>query len=67
LGEKSRPDVQVSAEQSQAQSAGMADIGKPERVIEVRPAESPMPRELPLEPSEPARREPAPVEEPERV
>jgi hypothetical protein len=35
----------------------MADIGRPEREIEVVPIEDPIPRELPIE---------APVPEPER-
>jgi hypothetical protein len=39
----------------------MADIGRPEREIDVRPAESPVPRELPIEPPRPA---PRPIEEP---
>jgi hypothetical protein len=43
----------------------MADIGRPDREIEVRPAEAPLPRELPLEPPVPAPREPRrPVEDP---
>jgi hypothetical protein len=42
----------------------MAEIGRPERVIEVHPAEEPVPGELPIEPSEPAPREPAPREDP---
>jgi hypothetical protein len=37
----------------------MAEIGKPERVIEVRPLEDPVPRELPVEAPEP--REPSPI------
>jgi hypothetical protein len=41
----------------------MADIGLPEREIEVRPPVLPLPRELPAEaPREP--REPHPAEEP---
>jgi hypothetical protein len=40
---------------------GMADIGLPEREIEVRPSELPLPRELPIEPPVP---EPRPAEEP---
>jgi hypothetical protein len=39
----------------------MADIGLPEREIEVRPGELPLPRELPIEPPVP---EPRPAEEP---
>jgi hypothetical protein len=38
----------------------MADIGKPEREIDVQPLESPLPGELPVEPPAPAPREPAP-------
>jgi hypothetical protein len=38
----------------------MADIGKPEREIEVWPREDPTPRELPVEAPEPAE----PVEAP---
>ena len=38
----------------------MADLGKPIRVIEVRPLEQPVPREAPAP-------ETAPVEEPEKV
>ena len=41
----------------------MADIGRPEREIEVRPTELPLPRELPIEPL-PGPAEPRPVEEP---
>jgi hypothetical protein len=41
----------------------MAEIGQPEREIEVRPAEPPVPRELPLEPSQ-APTEPEPAEKP---
>jgi hypothetical protein len=37
----------------------MADIGRPEREVEVRPAEDPVPRELPIEAPEPAPAEPA--------
>ena len=40
----------------------MAEIGQPEREIDVRPVESPVPRELPLDPPAPAPREPAPSE-----
>jgi hypothetical protein len=39
----------------------MAEIGKPERVIEVLPLEDPVPRELPIEAPEPAPREPSPI------
>jgi len=42
----------------------MAEIGRPERVIEVHPAEEPVPGELPIEPAEPAPRKPAPREDP---
>jgi hypothetical protein len=42
----------------------MAEIGRPEREIEVRPAEDPVPRELPIHTPEPAPREPRPVEDP---
>jgi hypothetical protein len=42
----------------------MADIGRPEREIEVRPAELPLPRELPLEPPLPGPAEPQPAKEP---
>jgi hypothetical protein len=42
----------------------MADIGRPEREIEVRPAELPLPRELPIEPPLPAPGEPRPAEDP---
>ena len=41
----------------------MADIGRPEREIDVRPAEAPVPQELPLPapaPQEPVK-EPAPA------
>jgi hypothetical protein len=38
----------------------MADIGKPEREIDVHPAEEPVPRELPVE-------TPAPAPQPEPV
>ena len=41
----------------------MAEIGRPEREIEVRPSELPLPTELPLEPA-PAPSEPTPVEDP---
>ena len=44
--------------------SGMADIGRPQREIEVRPAELPLPRELPIEPPVPVPEEPSPVEEP---
>jgi hypothetical protein len=40
----------------------MADIGRPEREIEIRPVESPVPKELPVE--APAPPEPRPVEDP---
>jgi len=36
----------------------MADIGQPEREIEVVPLEDPIPRELPVEPPAPAPRKP---------
>jgi hypothetical protein len=39
----------------------MGDIGQPEREIDVQPAETPVPKELPLEPLEPAPREPTPL------
>ena len=42
----------------------MADIGRPEREIEVRPAELPLPRELPIEPPLPAPGEPSPATHP---
>ena len=42
----------------------MAEIGQPEREIVVRPAELPVPSELPLDPRVPAPREPAPEHEP---
>jgi hypothetical protein len=42
----------------------MAEIGRPEREIDVRPAELPLPRELPLEPPLPGPREPIPAEDP---
>ena len=42
----------------------MAEIGQPEREIDVRPAELPVPSELPLDPPVPAPREPAPEQEP---
>ena len=42
----------------------MADIGKPEREIEVRPSELPVPRELPPEPPTPAPGQPQPAEDP---
>jgi hypothetical protein len=42
----------------------MADIGVPEREIEVRPSELPLPRELPIEPAVPEPAEPRPAEEP---
>jgi hypothetical protein len=37
----------------------MADIGRPEREIEVHPLAEPVPGELPVEAPEPAPREPA--------
>jgi hypothetical protein len=43
----------------------MAEIGKPEREIDVRPAEAPVPRELPINPPAPAPAEPDPL--PEKV
>lgn len=42
----------------------MADIGRPEREIEVRPRELPVPGELPAEPPMPAPREPLPDADP---
>jgi hypothetical protein len=42
----------------------MADIGRPEREIEVRPAELPLPRELPVEPPPSRPREPSPATDP---
>jgi sec-independent protein translocase protein TatA len=42
----------------------MADIGRPEREIEIRPGELPLPRELPIESPVPGPAEPAPAEEP---
>lgn len=42
----------------------MAEIGPPERELDVRPAELPVPSELPLDPPVPAPREPAPEQEP---
>jgi hypothetical protein len=42
----------------------MAEIGQPEREIEVRPRELPLPRELPSEPAGPRPVEPRPAEEP---
>ena len=42
----------------------MADIGRPEREIEVRPSEPPVPSELPVEPPAPMPREPLPDAEP---
>lgn len=42
----------------------MADIGRPEREIDVRPRELPLPRELPIEPPAPAPDAPRPAEEP---
>jgi hypothetical protein len=42
----------------------MADIGRPEREIEVRPSELPLPRELPIEPPAPAPGAPRPAEDP---
>jgi hypothetical protein len=42
----------------------MADIGEPEREIEVRPRELPLPRELPSEAPVPGPVEPRPTEEP---
>jgi hypothetical protein len=41
----------------------MAEIGKPEREIDVRPAEAPVPRELPIEPPGPNHAEPDPLPE----
>ena len=51
----SRPDYGVMAP--------MADIGRPDREIDVRPVEVPLPRELPVEPPAPAPREPEPAED----
>jgi hypothetical protein len=42
----------------------MADIGRPEREIEVRPAELPLPRELPVEPPVRDPGDPRPVDDP---
>jgi hypothetical protein len=42
----------------------MADIGRPEREIDVRPSELPLPRELPIEPPVPGPGEPRPAEDP---
>lgn len=42
----------------------MAEIGQPEREIDVRPAELPVPSGLPLDLPVPAPREPAPEQEP---
>jgi hypothetical protein len=42
----------------------MADIGRPDREIDVRPIDVPLPRELPVEPPPPAPREPEPAEDP---
>jgi hypothetical protein len=42
----------------------MADIGKPEREIDVRPTEVPLPFELPAEPPAPGPREPTPAQDP---
>jgi hypothetical protein len=42
----------------------MADIGEPEREIEVQPVEAPVPRELPVEAPEPAPRVPSPQPDP---
>jgi hypothetical protein len=41
----------------------MAEIGKPEREIDVQPTEAPVPRVLPVEPPAPAPRQPNPVPE----
>jgi len=41
----------------------MAEIGKPEREIDVQPTEAPVPRVLPVEPPAPAPREPSPLPE----
>lgn len=38
----------------------MADIGRPEREIEVQPLQDPVPTELPVEEPEPVPNEPAP-------
>jgi hypothetical protein len=45
----------------------MADIGRPVREVEVRPAQSPVPEELPVETPAPAPREPIPAEDPVTV
>jgi hypothetical protein len=42
----------------------MADIGQPEREIEVQPVEAPVPRELPVEAPEPAPCVPSPQPDP---
>jgi len=42
----------------------LADIGRPEREIEVAPSEAPLPRELPVEPPAPNPHEPMPAEDP---
>jgi hypothetical protein len=45
----------------------MADIGQPVREIEVRPARTPVPEELPVETPAPAPGEPRPAQEPVRA
>ena len=47
-------------------STRMAEIGPPNREIDVRPVEPPVPRELPLEPA-PVPQEPVPEQEPVRA
>jgi hypothetical protein len=42
----------------------MAEVGQPEREIDVLPAEAPVPSELPFDPPVPAPREPEPEPEP---
>jgi hypothetical protein len=42
----------------------MGEIGQPEREIEVRPRELPLPREVPSEPPAPRPVEPGPAEDP---
>jgi hypothetical protein len=42
----------------------MADIGQPEREIEVQPVEAPVPRELPVEAPEPVPGVPSPAPDP---
>jgi hypothetical protein len=42
----------------------VAEIGKPEREIDVQPAEAPVPRELPVVAPEPAPSVPSPNQDP---